>query len=57
MDTCRTSKEIIQEWCEKNLSTYTDWTGTYVETKQNCKSIDEFVNKLWDYIEDNHWKN
>lgn len=53
MDIKRTSKEIIREWCEKNLSTHTDWTGTRVETNTKCESIDEFVNKLFDYIEDN----
>lgn len=52
----RTSKEIIQEWCEKNLSTHTDWTGTRVETKHKCESVEEFVEKLYGYIDDNSWR-
>lgn len=49
-----TSKEIIKEWCEKNMKTHTDWTGTYVETEYKCDSVDEFVDKLYEYLEDNH---
>lgn len=56
MNIKRTSKEIIKEWCETNLSTHTDWTGTRVETKHKCENIDEFVNKLFDYIEENAWR-
>lgn len=56
MNSYRTSKEIIHEWCEKNLSTHTDWTGTRVETKYRCESVEEFVNKLFEYIEDNSWR-
>lgn len=52
----RTTKEILKEWCEKNLSTHTDWTGTRVETKHECKSVEDFVDKLFDYLEDNDWK-
>jgi hypothetical protein len=49
-----TSKEILKEWCEKNLSTHTDWTGTRVETRYKCESIDDFVDELYEYLEDNH---
>ena len=56
MDKIRTSKEILKEWCEQNMATHTDWTGTRVETKNKCNSVDDFVNKLFDYLEDNHWK-
>lgn len=56
MNIKRTSKEIIKEWCETNLSTHTDWTGTRVETKHKCESIDEFADKLFDYIEENAWR-
>ena len=56
MDSIRTSKEILKEWCEQNMATHTDWTGTRVETKNKCNSVDDFVNKLFDYLEDNHWK-
>ena len=34
-----------------HMSTHTDWTGTRVETFYTCKSIDEFVDKLWNYLE------
>lgn len=59
MEHILTSKKILKEWCEKNLKTHTDWTGTYVETEYKCNSIDEFVDKLFSYLEDNHdryWK-
>ena len=46
MESARTSKQIIKEWVEENMSTHTDWTGTRVETKHTCESIEEFVNKL-----------
>ena len=50
----RTNRQIIKEFCEKNMSTHTDWTGTRVETVDKCESIDEFVDRLMEYIEDNH---
>lgn len=56
MESIRTSKEILKEWVEAKMSTHTDWTGTRVETKFKCDSIDEFVNKLYEYLEDNHWR-
>lgn len=46
------SKFILEEWCERNMSVHTDWTGTRVETINACSSIDEFVDKLWDYLEE-----
>ena len=46
------SKFILEEWCEKNMNVHTDWTGTRVETNDTCLSIDEFVDKLWNYLED-----
>lgn len=46
------SKFILEEWCEKNMYVHTDWTGTRVETSNNCLSIDEFVDKLWNYLEE-----
>lgn len=45
-------KELIRKFCEDNLHTHTDWTGTYVETQYKCDSVDDFVNKLLSYIED-----
>lgn len=34
------------------MATHTDWTGTRVETINTCPSINEFVDKLWDYLEE-----
>lgn len=56
MESIRTSRQILKEWIETNMSTHTDWTGTKVETKNNCNSIDEMVDKLYDYLVDNHWR-
>ena len=52
METIQITKHILEEWCEKNMSTHTDWTGTRVETIDTCSSIREFIDKLWDYLED-----
>ena len=46
------SKYILEEWCEKNMNIHTDWTGTRVETQSTCGTIEEFVDKLWDYLEE-----
>ena len=46
------SKFILKEWCEKNMNVHTDRTGTRVETNDTCLSIDEFVDRLWDYLEE-----
>ena len=56
MDSIRTTKEILKEWCERNLDTHTDWVGTRVETVNEMESIDEFVDKLYEFLEDNDWK-
>ena len=56
MESIRISKEIIKEWVEKNMDTHTDWTGTRVETKYECKSIEVFVEKLYEYLENNHYR-
>ena len=47
----RITKYILEEWCEKNMNAHSDWTGTRVETINTCSTIDEFVDKLWDYLE------
>ena len=52
METIQITRHILEEWCEKNMNVHTDWTGTRVETKDICVSIDEFVDKLWNYLED-----
>lgn len=46
-------KELIRNFCEENLHTHTDWTGTYVETLYKCQSVGSFVNELLNYIEEN----
>lgn len=46
------TKHILSEWCERNLDTHTDWVGTRVETVNEMESIGEFVDKLWDYLEE-----
>lgn len=51
MKRIQTNKRILKEWCENNMNVYTDWTGARVETKEICISIEEFVDKLWDYLE------
>lgn len=56
MTSYRTNKEIITEFCEKNLAPHTDWTGTRVETKYKCETVEEFVEKLMEHIENNHYK-
>lgn len=56
MDRVRTTKEILKEWCEQNMATHTDWTGTRVETKNKCASVDDFVDKLYAYLDDNDWR-
>lgn len=50
MNRIQITKYILEEWCEKNMRVHTDWTGTRVETNNTCLSIDEFVDKLWDYL-------
>lgn len=56
METLRVNQTIIKEFCETHMSTHSDWTGTRVETKHQCASVDEFVNRLMEHIENNHWK-
>ena len=55
-DMIQKDKELIIEFCKNNLHTHTDWTGTRVETKCKCNSVDDFVDKLYAYLEDNDWK-
>lgn len=56
MESIRTSKEILKEWVEANMKTHTDWTGTRVETEYKCESIDEFIDNLYDYLKENHYR-
>ena len=52
MKRIQTNKHILKEWCDNNMNVYTDWTGARVETKDICLSIDEFIDTLWNYLED-----
>ena len=52
----RTSKEILKEWVKENMATHTDWIGTRVETKYKCDSIDEFIDNLYEHLENNHYR-
>lgn len=45
-------KELIRQFCEQHLHAHTDWTGTYVETQYKCESVNEFIDILFDYIEE-----
>ena len=56
MESIRTSKEILKEWVEANMATHTDWTGTRVETKHEYDSIDSFVDDLYEYLVNNHYR-
>lgn len=56
MTSFRTNWKIIKEFCESNMSTHTDWTGTRVETIDKCDSIYKFADMLMKHIEENHDK-
>ena len=45
------TKHILNKWIDEHLSVHSDWTGTRVETISACRSINEFVDKLWNYLE------
>ena len=46
------SRFILEEWCERNMNVHSDWTGARVETKETCSTIEEFIDKLWNYLKD-----
>jgi hypothetical protein len=52
MKRIQTNKSILKKWCKRNMATHSDWTGTRVETINACSSIDDFVDKLWNYLEE-----
>jgi hypothetical protein len=56
MESIRTSKAILKEWAEKHMNTHTDWSGTRVETTIECETIDSFVDILYNYLEENHYR-
>jgi uncharacterized protein YuzB (UPF0349 family) len=50
-DMTKKDKEYIIEFCKNNLHTHTDWTGTRVETVNKCETVEDFIDKLFNYIE------
>lgn len=44
---------VITEFFEENLHTHTDWTGTRVETRFECESVEEFIDKFMNHIREN----
>lgn len=52
MKTIQITKQILNEWIDEHLSTHSDWTGTRVETINTCDSLDEFLELLWNYLEE-----
>ena len=49
----RINKNIVKEFFENNLHTHTDWAGTRVETRLECESVEEFINKFMNHIREN----
>ena len=43
----------ITEFFENNLHTHTDCTGTRVETRFECESVEEFIDKFMNHIREN----
>ena len=52
MDKILISKKDLHEWCNKYMHVHTDWTGKRVETIDKIESIEKFVNRLYDYLEE-----
>ena len=44
---------VITEFFEENLHTHTDWTGTRVETRFECESVEEFTERFMNYLKEN----
>ncbi len=47
----QSDKAAIANFCINNLHTHTDWTGTRVETIEKCESVEEFIDKFLNCIE------
>jgi len=47
-------KKDILEWCNNHMDVHSDWTGQRVETIDTMKSVEEFVNKLYNYLEEKY---
>ena len=44
---------VITEFFEENLHTHTDWTGTRVETRFECESVEDFIDMFMNHIKEN----
>jgi len=49
----RINREIVTEFFTKNFCRHTDWTGTRVETRFECESVEEFIDIFMNYIKEN----
>ena len=45
-------KEKITKFLKANLHAHADWTGTYVETKYKCESVEKFIKIFFNSIEE-----
>lgn len=52
MKRIRITKHILNKWIDKHLSAHSDWAGTRIETINTCDSLDEFLESLWNYLEE-----
>lgn len=44
-------KKVI-DWFRSNMKTHDDWTGTYVEYQEKCETVDDFIYKFLNEVED-----
>jgi hypothetical protein len=51
MDKILISKKDLYEWCNNHMDVHSDWTGKRVETIDKMESVEDFVNKLYNYLE------
>lgn len=56
MDGIFVTKKNLKDWCDRYMDTHIDWTGTRVETVNECESVDEFVDKLYEFLESEYHK-
>lgn len=52
MDKILISKKDLSEWCHTHMDIHTDWTGSRVETVNKMNSVEEFVDKLYNYLKE-----
>ena len=53
MENYRINREIVTEFFTKKFCRHTDWTGTRVETRFECESVEEFIDIFMDYLKEN----